>query len=339
MIKADVVDWALRAVGSGSRLVSVIRLPGWSPSPPFLLRIDGSGPSTYAVLRTAAIGRQRCVGFAREIQALALAEQHGLAAPRVIAADLDGTEAGDPATLVTALPGSSSPRIRTAAQLQNYGTTVASLRAARTGPTGDLQLNAEPLDIDRAAFERRRAMDYEAAGEAERSNQLERHSARTGLDRDAALADLVEPKSGRSPLLEAAETRLNQLPSPGAETFLVHGDLHLGNTLWIGEHLVGMVDWDAARVGSNGIDLGLARFDAVLHVKPADVSLDAAGIADEILTGWQRTTGIRLDPQVVSYWDLRAALNAPVDFGPPRDRQPERRDAFVRSALGVLRHG
>ncbi|NYE75657.1 aminoglycoside phosphotransferase (APT) family kinase protein [Microlunatus parietis] len=198
---------------------------------------------------------------------------------------------------------------------------------------------AEPIDVDQAARERRRAMAYETATEAERSAQLDRHCARTGLTRDAAHADLVRPKSGRSELLEAAEAYLNGIPSPVDETVLVHGDLHLGNTMWIGDHLIGMVDWDAARVGSNGIDLGLARFDAILHVNPRDVGLDASGIADEVLAGWQHATGVRLDRHVISFWDLRAALNAPVDFGAPQDRQPERRDALVRSALNVLRYG
>lgn len=334
MIKENVVDWAVRAVGSGRRLVEVIPLPGWSPSPPFLLRIEGTGLLEYAVLRTEPAGRQRHIGFAREVQALTLAEHHGLIAPRVIAADVDGAEAGDPATLVTTLPGYSSPRIRSVEQLRAYGAVVASLRAVKTGPTGDLELKAEPLDIDHAAADRRRAMGYEAASEPERSALLDQHCAETGLDRDAAYAEIVRPKTGRSKFLEEAEDQLGRIPKPDDETVLVHGDLHLGNTMWIGDHITGMVDWDAARVGSNGIDLGLARFDAVLHVNPDDVNLtDPAGIAAEILAGWQHATGTQLDPHVVAYWDLRAALNAPVDFGPPEQRQPDRRDAFVRSAL------
>jgi aminoglycoside phosphotransferase (APT) family kinase protein len=147
----------------------------------------------------------------------------------------------------------------------------------------------------------------------------------------------VRPKSGRSELLEDAEDQLSRIPAPEDETVLVHGDLHLGNTMWVGAHLTGIVDWDAARVGSNGIDLGVARFDAVLHVNTDDVNLtDTGGIAAEILTGWQHATGIQLAPQDVAYWDLRAALNAPVELGPPHERQPDRRDGFVRSALGNI---
>ncbi len=299
--------------------------------------MTGQGPPAYVVLRIQPIGRKFVVGFAREVQALTLAEHHGLAAPRVIAADFDGAEAGDPATLVTALPGHSSPRVRSVDQLRAYGAMVASLQVVRTGPTGDLKPKAEPIDVDHAAEERRRAMAYEAAPQLERSAFLDQHSTETGLDREAAHTEIVRPKSGRSILLEDAEDQLSRIPTPEDETVLVHGDLHLGNTMWIGDHIIGMVDWDAARVGCNGIDLGVARFDAVLHVHHDDVNLaDTAGIAAEVLTGWQNATGIQLAPHVVAYWDLRAALNAPAYFGPPHKHQPDRRDAFVRTALRRL---
>ena len=128
--------------------------------------------------------------------------------------------------------------------------------------------------------------------------------------------------------------RLSNVRHPVGDTVLVHGDLHLGNTLWVGAYLTGIVDWDAARVGSQCIDLGLARFDAVLRARVP--SLDLGAVADAVLHGWQLKTGEVPARSTLAYWDLRAALNAPVDFGPPPEKQPLRRDAFVESALSRL---
>ena len=109
----------------------------------------------------------------------------------------------------------------------------------------------------------------------------------------------------RSPLLEAAEARLGELPTPSGATVFVHGDLWQGNTVWNGQALVGMVDWDVAGVGHPGIDLGTLRLDAAITF-----GLPAAA---EVLVGWQRATGKAAD--ATAYWDLVAALTTPTDMG------------------------
>jgi aminoglycoside phosphotransferase (APT) family kinase protein len=46
-------------------------------------------------------------------------------------------------------------------------------------------------------------------------------------------------------------------------TALTHGDLWYGNTLWTGNaDLTAVLDWDAAGIGSPGVDLGSVRLDA-----------------------------------------------------------------------------
>ncbi len=329
VLPIHVAEWALRAVAPGGRLVDVVPLPGWSDAPPSLLRIDGGRWTTYVVLRTLPVGCGRIAGYAREVQALTLAERYGIAAPRVIAADLDGSELGDPATLVTALPGYSSPTIRTVEELQAYGAAVASLRAVKAGPLDDLTLGHGPIDVDQAAAERCRALRYEAGSEHEQSVLLDAVCTETGLSRGDARARVLQPPGGRSAFLEAGEELLARIPEPHGETVLVHGDLHLGNTMWIGKHVTGMVDWDAARVGHEGIDLGLARFDAVLRV-----DLDPTEVAAGVLAGWEKAAGIRLDSAVVAYWDARAALNCPARFAD--HDQGLRRDVFLKAALRCL---
>ncbi len=163
---------------------------------------------------------------------------------------------------------------------------------------------------------------------------IEQVRADTGMDPAGALRSILAPETGRSELLESAEARLAQVPAPTTDQVLVHGDLHLGNTLWIGHHLIGMVDWDNAGVGHPGIDLGLARFDAVLHVEHEIIG--SPTIASEVLAGWEEAAGARLDEATVAYWDIRAALNAPVHFGPADGIQPARRDVFLSTALDHL---
>lgn len=49
-------------------------------------------------------------------------------------------------------------------------------------------------------------------------------------------------------------------------TALTDGDLWYGNTLWDeGGALTVLLDWDAAGIGSPGIDLGSVRLDAALY--------------------------------------------------------------------------
>lgn len=331
MLPVSVAEWVVRAMGRRARISSVIPLPGWSSTPPWLLRIDMHPRTVHVVLRTEPRGTGRHVGYAREVQALTLAEQHRLAAPRVIAADLDGAEAGHPATLVTALPGTSSPTIVESAPLRAYGVAVASLCVAVTEPVGDLRYRVGPLDVDNAASDRCRMMRYEDASESERKQLLDTLGSDRGWDRAHAVTTIKEPAGGRSALLEQAEELIGRIPVPTGTSVLVHGDLHLGNTMWVGSHVTGMVDWDAAGVGHEGIDLGLARFDAVLHV-----DLDPTHVADQVLAGWREATGDTPDPALVAYWDTRAALNAPVMFGPATQDQPARRDTFLRAALRNL---
>jgi aminoglycoside phosphotransferase (APT) family kinase protein len=155
---------------------------------------------------------------------------------------------------------------------------------------------------------------------------------------------------GISPLFAEAERALARRLVPAGPTVLLHGHLWQGNTLWDGDTLTGIVDWDAAGVGHFGVDLGSLRFDAATFFGPA--------AADEVLSGWRqasrRQSPDRGDPEpwVVAYWDVVAALCTPPDmaaFLPVFAGQGrtdldaasvnERRDTFLRTALAQLDAG
>jgi aminoglycoside phosphotransferase (APT) family kinase protein len=299
---APVLEWAADQVGTDARVVAVEGLrPGAGP---WWLRIDRGGTQSQAVLRIGEPHHRQQV--ATEAAALAFAEEHKLAAPRLLAVDLAGKAAGRPVLLTTVLAGTSTiPATASPGRLQTLGAAAARVHAVAAPPRAGLPLRSRPLeDVDFAAARR---------------------------------------ASGSTPLLDLAEERVDQTPLPAGVSVFVHGDLWQGNTLWRGEGLVGMVDWDAAGVGHPGIDLGTLRLDAaILFGLPA---------AAEVLEGWRRQAG--QPAEAVAYWDLVAALTTPAEgwewFGQWLAVVHElgrvdldaatlagRRDAFLRAALDQL---
>src|SRR6266545_1482719 len=304
MSMQPVLDWAADQLGVRRRVVGGVETLLWARGP-WRLRIDSDGRTLEAVLRVGGpdpASRQQLV---TEAAALAFAEAHQLAAPRLLAADLDlAGAAGRSVLLRTMLVGSGKiPAVASPERLRALGAAAARLHTVATPPRPGLPLRTRPLaDVDFAAARR---------------------------------------ASGPSPLLDTAEERVDQVPVPAGASVFVHGDLWQGNTVWNGQALVGMVDWDVAGVGHPGIDLGTLRLDAAITF-----GLPAAA---EVLVGWQRATGKAAD--ATAYWDLVAALTTPTDMGQwlPVANQygrvdldqatlVDRRDAFLRAALNQLDH-
>jgi aminoglycoside phosphotransferase (APT) family kinase protein len=153
--------------------------------------------------------------------------------------------------------------------------------------------------------------------------------------------DFAALRRGRPPreLLVRAEAVLDRLPVPASPRVFVHGDLWQGNTLWDGDRLTGIIDWDCAGVGPAGVDVGALRGDAATAV--------GGDAADEVLAGYEEATGRPLPD--VAYWDLVTALATPVsmdwfvtaaqDQGRTDLDQPTmlaRRDEFLAAALDRL---
>jgi aminoglycoside phosphotransferase (APT) family kinase protein len=255
-----VLVWAADQVGAGARVVAVQGLRAGAG--PWRLRIDRRGKASEVVLRVGDLHSRE--QLATEAAALAFAEEHKLAAPRLLAADLDGKTAGWPVLLMTVLAGSSRvPAAASPVRLRALGAAAATLHAVAAAPRPGLPLRVRPLaDVDFVA--RRRA-------------------------------------TGSSPLIDAAQERVDEVPVPAGVAVFVHGDLWHGNTMWSGDAIVGMVDWDAAGVGHPGIDLGTLRLDAAILFGPP--------AAAAILDGWRRAAGQA--PEAIAYWDLVAALTTP----------------------------
>ncbi len=162
--------------------------------------------------------------IATNAAALAIAEQYGLPAPRLLGADLDGRDAGVPASLETVVPGTSSwPAKGTIRLLRAAGAAIAQVHAVSHTAQPHLPFRPRPIAVDDFARERRR---------------------------------------GRMPttaLLQLADERVQAISAPDVPLVFVHGDVWPGNTVIEGATVHGLIDWKTAGVGNPGVDLGELR--------------------------------------------------------------------------------
>ena len=138
---------------------------------------------------------------------------------------------------------------------------------------------------------------------------------------------------------EVAEALRSAAPGAASNgSVLTHGDFWFGNTLWSGERLTGIVDWDSAQVDDPGFDVGYAR---------GDLQLVLAGDAPERLRA--RYEARRGPLHAMPFWDLIAILPAfrwlkdwvegYREVGRSEitdDLARERLESFVRAALRAL---
>lgn len=328
----SVLRWAAAAVGVGAAIAAVESLHGR----PWRLRIAHGSVTHDLVLRMPVPGWIDASMIATNAAALQIAEQQGLAAPRLVAADLDGRVTGTAATLETALSGSSAlpPKV-SAERLRQAGAAIAKVHTVPLAPQRALPLRVRPTEVDDRALERRWATLYQACSDREQPAVIDALCELQGCSAERARAIL---SGGRlTPLLHLADERIRALPIPQSQTVFVHGDIWGGNMLWDGDVCIALIDWKTAGVGDPGVDLGELRMQMALQYGP-----DAPA---RVLEGWQRASGRAATN--LAYWDAVAALNTPTELHgwPGFDDQglaldvpavTRRRDAFLRAALDRL---
>jgi aminoglycoside phosphotransferase (APT) family kinase protein len=146
--------------------------------------------------------------------------------------------------------------------------------------------------------------------------------------------DALRREAAPQPVLQRAE-EIVAAQVPASRDGMVHGDLWQGNTMWLGDELAAVIDWDCSGVGPAGVDLGSLRLDAATAF--------GVGAEAEVLAGWEEIGGEASD---VPYWDVVAALSTPPELawfveatqgqGRPdltREVMLPRRDEFLRNAL------
>ena len=175
------------------------------------------------VLRTPS----RRIGLdqiATNAAALAVAENYGLPAPRLLATDFDGRDAGVPVTLETVIAGMSRwPAKGSPGLLRSAGAVIAQVHCFALAPRPHLPFRPRPIAVDDFAKERR-------------------------LGRMSTTA-----------LLQLADERVQAISAPEGRAVFVHGDVWPANTVLIGGRVHALIDWKTAGVGNPGVDLGELR--------------------------------------------------------------------------------
>jgi aminoglycoside phosphotransferase (APT) family kinase protein len=146
----NLLRWAVRVAAPGAEVAEVRGLrDGGSP---WLVRLGRGGRPRGVVLR---VGRGNDGAALRtEVAALRLAAEHGLPAPRLLAAEL---AADPPVVLVEQVAGSSAiPAERPRARLRTLGRVAAALHAVAVAPDPALPRRDRPIaSVDFAALRRR----------------------------------------------------------------------------------------------------------------------------------------------------------------------------------------
>ena len=293
--------WAARSLSPRASVVSAVGLrDGGSP---WLLEIEDAA-LVRVILKTGDLGQRE--ELATEGAALSLAESSGLPAPRLIAADLDGNEAGGFALLFTMLEGSADIPVESSSQrLRVAGAAAASIHGVSMQPSEQLPARKRHMPwIDFSAMRR-------AGDQGEES----------------------------TPLLDEADALAHNLPEPSGGTVFVHGDLWQGNLMWSGERFSGIIDWEAAGAGSYGVDLGSLRLDVALlyGLDAVDEVLagweETSGRAAEDVPYWDLVAALNTRADMSGFLPtMHEAGRTDLD-GPTLTR---RRDEFLQSALDRL---
>jgi aminoglycoside phosphotransferase (APT) family kinase protein len=300
----QVLRWAALAVG-GVSVVSAESLSrsGDRDSGTFRLRIEGTSVGTTDMILKVSVPRWITGAMVNtNARALQFAEAQGLPAPRLIAADVDGSASGTVATLETFLFGSSDlPRTASPARLREAGAAIARVHTFNHKIEPDLPHRPRPCAVDDRAAERRRNL------------------------------------MPTTPLLQKADQQVRSHRTPAAESVFLHGDVWAGNMLWDADRCVALIDWKTAGVGDPGVDLGSLRMQMALQYgqqAPAHVLegwQEQAGRTATAVPYWDAVAALNT-PTVLQGWLAFADDGSPLDAS----AVTERRDTFLRIALDQL---
>jgi aminoglycoside phosphotransferase (APT) family kinase protein len=294
------LDWVLGVIGAGARIVETRTLHG--DEPPWQLRIEHSSGTTHAVLRIPTPPGINASMVATGAAALELAERHGLLAPRLIDADLQGDVAGVSATLETLVPGTTAwPATSSVERLRAAGAALARVHTVVMAPREHLPFRPRPIAVDHFAHARRKGW------------------------------------MPTTPLLQAADDVIRAHGLPLGETVFVHGDVWPGNLLWAGDEVAALVDWKTAGVGAPGVDVSELRKQVAIIFGPEapDLVLEgwerATGTKAQDVSYWDAVAALNTRTELDDGY--RSGGWAPLlDTAGATDR----RDEFLRVALTNL---
>ena len=215
--------WSAAALGRGARVVRVWALEGGASSAVHGLDVhDRLGRTHRLVLRRFVRPEwlaEEPDAPAREAAALELVRSSGVGVPRLVSVDVRGTEAGEPALLMTRLGGGIEWH---PADLESFLYRMAAVLPRIHATPLPAAPGVPPYD----------PYELELAG---------------------------PPPWASEPAVWRRAIELFKSPAREAERCFIHRDYHPGNVLWADGELAGVVDWVSASVGSPDADVGYCR--------------------------------------------------------------------------------
>lgn len=216
------LSWVVAQMGGCVAVAGARSLHG-GESPWWIDLTTADGAPVAVILRSPSsrIGPEM---IATNAAALAVAEQHGLPAPRLLGVDLAGSDVGLPASVESVITGTSAWPVECSVDLlRAAGAAIAQVHAIILEPRPELPFRPRPIAVDDFAEQRR----------------------------------LGRMRS--TELLRRADDRVSQITVPARPTVFVHGDVWPGNTVVAGGTVRALIDWKTAGVGNVGVDLGELR--------------------------------------------------------------------------------
>ena len=281
---AATLAWAALSEGRGASVISLRFLTGGRSHANHLLVIeDRQGRRRRRVLRRWArpgwAEDDPDFDAAREAATLTRLERAGVPAPRLVAADLDGSETDVPALLETVVPGRPVARPR-------------DLEAFVDGLAAAIQtVHLVPAAATDQAIGYRRFYDP---------------------------ATLRPPGWARSPDTWARAIDFARRPVIRGPSGFIHRDYHPGNVLWHGGDIrrgvSGIVDWTSASSGPFGVDVGHMRFNLAAALGPEAADRFAAlaarhGVAPGCSPEWDIRATLDVLPEITGGPESRAELD------------------------------
>jgi aminoglycoside phosphotransferase (APT) family kinase protein len=227
---ARALDWVVESLGA-ARLLRVHARSGGTSSAVHMLHLEHRGGGRIRLVLRRYVRAEWLAEepdlAAREADALRCITGCPLPVPGLVAVDPTGEQAGDPALLMTALPG---------------------------------RVDWAPRDLDAWLSQQVRALP------AIHGTRIPQGIAIRPYRPYELGKELGPPVWTRYPRAWRRAIDAYQGPPPSVERVLLHRDYHPGNVLWRGGRLTGVVDWANASIGPPEADVGHCRANLAGHL-------------------------------------------------------------------------
>jgi aminoglycoside phosphotransferase (APT) family kinase protein len=253
----------VEAVAPGARVVQSSRFPGGLSSEMTLLDVELSDGSRRRFVVRRALRERGSIPMAVEYRLLQTAWARGLPVPEPLRFDESGSASEQPYMVLGYVDG--EPRC------------TSDDGAEKAGRIADVLASIHALD----------GSDPTLADLPRRSDAVSRELAACAEPFDEALRErrIVEVLRAHWP------------PASPDRTALLHCDIWLGNLLWAGSEIVGVIDWENAHVGDPLADVAITRLECAWSF-----GRDAV---DALTDRYVEQTGCDLG--ALPFWDLAAA--------------------------------